>query len=573
MKYIEHMKVLTRYFNKKEEVETTIARLAEILSCSERHVKTIVNFLHQAGYVEWRIQRGRGKKPKLMLNYTHEEVHLKEAKQSVKMEKYQAAFFIVSQLEKEAQYTFQEWFRGYLGMTHKNIEDNDLDILRYPFYETKLSMDPLLIISRHDAHMVQQVFERLVEFNRHTGQLVPKIARHFESRDGKRWVFYLHKGVLFHHGRELTSEDVSATLERFLKEDNIKGNVIRMECVTRYSIVFQLKHADYIFPRYLSSLKASIIPIEVFKKDEEGFQNLPVGSGPFQLIRNDNEMIRLDVFQQYYGLRPWLDRVEVINTPALFQDDQSHPFRLTAPDTAWKEVRSIEEGADYITFNCRKSGPLQDSEFRRRICQIIDPEQFCLEGEMVAHSFLTQKSRELDLPVRSNAKQKLAGNVELKIAAQQIREGVNHEREAMILKQQLEQAGIEAEVEIVNAIQFKDPQVIEKYDLFVSGIALSDDRLLSVLTSIHSNQLSIFPCLDEDMKVFINKQVSKMKTFQDETARWNSYFEIEDYLKAQHAIIFLNHRIHTIYESESSQYANIELDSHGRVDYRAVWKK
>lgn len=78
---------------------------------------------------------------------------------------------------------------------------------------------------------------------------------------------------------------------------------------------------------------------------------------------------------------------------------------------------------------------------------------------------------------------------------------------------------------------------------------------------------------DEDMKVFINKQVSKMKTFQDETARWNSYFEIEDYLKAQHAIIFLNHRIHTIYESESSQYANIELDSHGRVDYRAVWKK
>ena len=47
-------------------------------------------------------------------------------------------------------------------------------------------MDPLYTISRHDAHMVQQIFDRLVEYDFKSEQLLPRIAHHWESPDGKR---------------------------------------------------------------------------------------------------------------------------------------------------------------------------------------------------------------------------------------------------------------------------------------------------------------------------------------------------------------------------------------------------
>ena len=60
---------------------------------------------------------------------------------------------------------------------------------------------------------------------------------------------------------------------------------------------------------------------------------------------------------------------------------------------------------------------------------------------------------------------------------------------------------------------------------------------------------------------------------QDESDRWDIYFEIEEFLKSNYAILFCNHRFHTVYEPKDNPYVNIELDSNGRVDYRKVWKR
>ena len=80
MKYIDHMKVLTHHFNKNMEIETSIACLSGHLNCSERHVKTVVNYLNQHGQIRWEVQRGRGKKPKITVLYSTEEIQMIEAK-------------------------------------------------------------------------------------------------------------------------------------------------------------------------------------------------------------------------------------------------------------------------------------------------------------------------------------------------------------------------------------------------------------------------------------------------------------------------------------------------------------
>lgn len=573
MKYIEHSKELTQHFRKNSETETTIADLSKLLNCSGRHVKTVVKYLHQQGHINWVTQNGRGKKPKITVLQSNEEILLKVAKHNIQHGHYKDAFHIIQQFDSQVQADFQQWFEKHLGLSQEHSAELAIDVMRYPFYETRLILDPLHILSRHDAHMVQQIFDRLVEYDDVTHQLLPRIAHHWDSDDGMQWTFYLRKSVRFHNGRELTSNDVKATFERFPLNDPIIKNLKQIHTPSKNIIIFQLKKPDFLFPRYLSNMKTSIVPIEVIEKDEH-FRLYPVGCGPYRLVQHDENMVRLDVFPGYYGTRPWLDRVEIIKTPYAIHDETKHPLLLNAPNATWNEVRIKEEGADYITFNCRKNGPFQDKWFRQLISNIVNPSNFCLDvgNEEVAYSFLTERSAMLKSANKHTSIEFIETDVVLRIAAQQIRKDANHEREALILQAQLTMHGIASTVELIDLHQLNDC-IFNHYDLFVGGIALSEDRLLSILTASQSSNLPLYPCLTNEMKKYVDQQITTIKELRDDTTRWEAYFQLESYLKSNHILLFLNHRSHTIFEPENSPYENIQLNCNGRIDYRKIWKR
>ena len=573
MKYMEHAKELTRHFSKNIETETTIAQLSLLLNCSERHSKTVMKYLHEQGHIHWAVQKGRGKKPKITVLQSNDEIQLAEAKHNIQQDNYKDAFQIIQQFDSHVQEDFQRWFEEYLGLGQENTAELTNDVLRYPFYETSLIMDPPYLLSRHDVHMVQQIFDRLVEYDSVSEQLLPRIAHHWESMDGQQWIFYLRKGIRFHHGRELISDDVKATFERFPVDDLIIRNLKQIDMPSKTVIIFHLKNPDFLFPRYLSTKKASIIPIEMIEKDEN-FRLHPVGCGPFRLVRHDEDMVRLDVFPDYYGNRPWLDRVEIIKTPFTIHTEQKHPLLLKAPDTSWKEVRVQEEGADYITFNCRKNGPMQDEQFRRFICTIIRPSDYCLPtgNEKVAYSFITEQSMILKSREQQPSSELIPPDVVVQIAAQQIRKDANHEREALILQQQLAENGITSTVELFDLHELND-SLFDHYDLFVGGIALGEDPLLSVLAASQSSSLPISPCLTDEMKKIVDQQITTIKESKTDKTRWETYFQLESYLTTNHSLLFLTHRSHTVYEPENSPYVNIQLDHNGRIDYRKVWKR
>ncbi|WP_318614425.1 ABC transporter substrate-binding protein [Sporosarcina sp. YIM B06819] len=573
MKYIEHTKELTRHFIKNIETETTIAQLALLLNCSERHSKTVMKYLHQQGHIRWVVQKGRGKKPKITVLQSNDEIQLTEAKHNIQQGHYKDAFQIIQQFDSHLQDDFQRWFEEHLGLSQENTTELNNDVLRYPFYETSLIMDPPYILSRHDAHMVQQIFDRLVEYDSISQQLLPRIAHHWESSDGQQWTFYLRKGIRFHHGRELTSEDVKATFTRFPLQEPIIQNLKQIDTPSQTAIIFHLKNPDFLFPRYLSNKKASIIPIEMIEKDDS-FSLHPVGCGPFQLVRHDEDMVRLDVFPDYYGNRPWLDCVEIIKTPFTIHAEAKHPLLLNAPDASWKEIRVQEEGADYIAFNCRKNGPMQDAQFRRFIYSIVNRADFCLQGgnEKVAYSFVTERSMILNNKEHQPSIECIPPDVIIKIAAQQIRPDANHEREALILQLQLAEHGIISTVELFDLPELND-RLFDCFDMFVGGIALGEDRLLSVLTASQSSTLPIYPCLTDEMKKVVDQKITTIKESRTDKTRWESYFQLESYLTTNHILLFLTHRSHTIYEPGNSSYVNIQLDRNGRIDYRKVWKR
>ena len=81
---------------------------------------------------------------------------------------------------------------------------------------TPRNLDPAKQVSGDEYMITNQVFETLIHYN-YDGKLQPLLAESVEkSADLKTWTFNLRKGVQFHHGRELTSEDVKATIEHVL---------------------------------------------------------------------------------------------------------------------------------------------------------------------------------------------------------------------------------------------------------------------------------------------------------------------------------------------------------------------
>ncbi|MCG3087469.1 ABC transporter substrate-binding protein [Sporosarcina cyprini] len=574
MRYTEHLLTLADHFERGSQVETSIALLAGMLNCSERHVKTIMNALHDEQVVSWATKRGRGKKPKLTLLLSKDDILISEARRLAETDRYKDAFALVETSSRSAKENFYEWFTNTLGLSPGREQDEELDTLRYPFYDTQLIMDPMLIKSRHDAHMVQQIFDRLVEYHAETGKLLPRIAHHWETVDGKKWTFYLHKGIHFHHGRKLTSKDVQLTLCRLQKEIGVFQEIKSMAICSETVIQFELSRVDYLFPRSLASMKASIIPIE--KGEDDSFRSFPVGSGPYQVLCNNENMIQLGVNASYFSTRPWLDRIEIIKAPAEYEKRQHHPFLLNQPNPSWRQVKQIEEGAMFISCNCVKDGPLRRIEIRKQILERLIPEDMRNEGhdnEFRATSFVSKRSLEKQNAERVRVPEEHFENLTLKIAVQQIRPGANHEKAAKQLQAQLRDMGISSQLELVDSTTLCNEDSLSTYDMFVGGIALGNDEMVSLLHVMQSPSFPIYPCVSDHLRKRMDDVIGMIRCSQDNQTQWDFYFEIEDLLSSEYAILFLNHRQHTVYEPEDSEYVNIKLNCNGRVDYRNVWKK
>ena len=129
-----------------------------------------------------------------------------------------------------------------------------------------------------------------------TGQLSREggIASRWEaSPDSTRWTFHLRKGVKFHNGDELTSEDVKFSITRAMGKRSTTGYagtlrqlVKDIETPAPDRVVIVTKEPTVIIPSYLSrvlSTEGMILPKKYLEsKGDDVLVRAPVGSGPYR---------------------------------------------------------------------------------------------------------------------------------------------------------------------------------------------------------------------------------------------------------------------------------------------------
>ena len=118
----------------------------------------------------------------------------------------------------------------------------------------------------------------------------PSLAESWQmSPDGRVYDFTLRKGVKFHNGDTLTSEDVKFSFERYqgAAAKTLKDRVAAVETPGPLHVRFRLKNPWPDFMTFYTAASGAgwIVPKKYVEKvGDDGYKKAPVGAGPYKFV-------------------------------------------------------------------------------------------------------------------------------------------------------------------------------------------------------------------------------------------------------------------------------------------------
>lgn len=282
-------------------------------------------------------------------------------------------------------------------------------VLRYGLTCGPENMDPTNLSELYAYAMVRQCYNGLTDRAADGSVTDDGLAESWTvNEDGTEYDFVLKKGVKFHSGKELTSEDVKFTFERVLSPegtgdgsfylegivgaaDVLEGNASEIEGFkvisdTEFKVTFE--EPEYMFPEYLSSESLYIVDSSVVADAEDNWwETQSAGTGPFVLKSfTPDEKIEFTANADYYKGAPEIAGIEFVvvdddeTAYRLYQNDELDV--IDAPYAELENIQADDEMKDqlveypsasmtYLGMNQSLYEPFADARVREAISLAI----------------------------------------------------------------------------------------------------------------------------------------------------------------------------------------------------------
>jgi MarR-like DNA-binding transcriptional regulator SgrR of sgrS sRNA len=572
-----------------QPVEITIDEIASALACTHRNAVLLLKKMSDRKWLSWKPERGRSKKSKLTFLVRTEDIIIRLAQDLVLKKDLRGALeqMNISSVPSSLKDHFHSWLNGQFGHMSELRNDKRIDTLRFPQTSPINTLDPLYMNFTAESHLVNQLFDSLVRYNRQRQAVEPHLAHSWETDENRiSWTFHLRKGVLFHHGREMTAEDVAFSLLR-LKYAPTRllyrwayEQIRSVEVVDPITVRMELDAPNELFLQFLSTNRASIVPKDICEDLQDRFGQAPIGTGPFKLTRHDETMSVLEAFPFYFQGRAHLDKVELWHLPGLHQDERNiplesfqiiHNYRLPdEPSADWNLVQRHGAQCKFITCNLLKHGPLTDDTVRAAVFEAIDRNRLIREWDVdsvtAADSFIMEEEGRL---LQQNSGQ--AGGLRLREAGYQgetIRLCTipQYEQDALLVQKVALQSGLRIELMLLPVEEFKGERRFQA-DLLLFSLILDNDVELRLIDLYKSMQHHMPP----EPKALMGGYLDQILSEPSRERRMILFQHIEQLLKERCLLFFLYRKhLKTIYHSSVK---GITLDSLNWVQFKNIWFK
>ena len=251
------------------------------------------------------------------------------------------------------------------------------------------SLDPATFASQVPINFSRSWGETLVQIDGEDGTAKPMLAESWEaSADAKTWSFKIRKGVTFHDGKDMTLDDVTATLARHSDEDAQSGALGILKTIGSNfradgdNLVIELETANADLPYLLSDYHLIVQP--------NGGRDAPdagIGTGAYTVEINEAGVRHVAVKNPNHW-NPDVGHVDsyevlVINDDtartAALTTGKVHAINRVSPKTVellkrapGVEINNVSGRGHYVFINHIDTAPFDNLDLRLALKYAVD---------------------------------------------------------------------------------------------------------------------------------------------------------------------------------------------------------
>lgn len=259
------------------------------------------------------------------------------------------------------------------------------------------TLDPADSYEIASGNLLYNLGDRLYTYRSGTTELIPQLATALPtlSDDKLTYTIPVQEGVVFHDGTPFNAEAMAFSLKRFMENEGspsflLKDIVESVAATGEYELAIKLKQPFAAFPDLLTFPGTSAISPQAYQIGAGQFKpDTFVGTGPYKLAQFGTDVIRLDVFENYWGEKPQNQGVDIqlftsssnlfnaFRTGAIdvasgtLDSDQIKSLEKETQKQGWQEITADGNNVNYMVLNVN-SEPLNRVEVRQALAAIAD---------------------------------------------------------------------------------------------------------------------------------------------------------------------------------------------------------
>ncbi len=258
------------------------------------------------------------------------------------------------------------------------------------------TLDPADSYEIFPGILLYNMGDRLYTYSPGTTDLVPQLATDLPriSDDGLTYTISLRDDVTLHDGTPFTAEVMAFSIERFMENGGRPASLLTGKVdtvsVTDGDLVITLKQPFAAFPSLLTFSGITPVSPEAYEVGAGSFNpDSFIGSGPYKLASFSSDVIKLDVNEDYWGVKPdnggidiqvFTSAVNLYNTftsgglDVAYQTldpDQISTLEADAASENWQVIEAGSTVVNYLSLN-QKIAPFDDLNVRKAVAAMMD---------------------------------------------------------------------------------------------------------------------------------------------------------------------------------------------------------